>query len=217
MPDGLAGLLVLLAALAPGAVYVQTIERYRPRRKSPEFRQIVELAAVGSATTAVAAFAYLAVISGVEAFFPDAFNSTKLSAFANSPIYTLATDWRSALFALASLALVLGASVSLAYLLARAFTAGQSARIRPGHGTWYEAMGVWQETHHIFVALEDKKGTIYSGYVRSVPLDDEDSAIILKGDMFKRTAQGDEHKVDQDYMVVPVNDLAVAGIELIPK
>ncbi len=220
MPEGVVALLVVLAAASPGTVYMQTLERRLPRRTPTETRQIAELVLVGTATTVASATTWLAGMAILDLVRPSTFDLNDLNQFAADPLKAVLGDWKTAAFVVVSVIVILGGSAMLAHLAARTATRDVPALLHPHHGTWYGAVGRWQATHHVFATVELEDGRIFSGYVRSTPVEDiEGGALVLKGDIFWRAGRGSqEERVEgQDSLILPIQSIRLAGIELIAK
>lgn len=124
IPSTLSGLLVFLASVGPGYLYVQVAERYRPPRDRSTIREIAEIVVTGSLATLVGVITAL-IVTRLR-------NAVDTQALVQHPgTYVPAHPGRTGL----ALAVVLVSSYGIAFLVAR-FAPGKGPRVSPiRHGT----------------------------------------------------------------------------------
>lgn len=219
MPDTFLGLLILLAAAAPGAVYVRTVERYVPQRELSQLREVAELALIGSASTLLSIAVVILGASAVQRVSPSTLNEIELQRLVDTPVSYLLGNWLAALLVLLAAALTLGLGCLIAWGGARLIVRKESRRIFPHFTTWYSAIGRWMDSHYVFTTVELKDGRLYSGWAGSVPNTESEGGLILKRPVFRRLSRDEEEKRldDLDYLVIPLGEVRVAGLEMTKK
>jgi hypothetical protein len=123
LPGNLLALVLLLAAVAPGYVYVRVAERYQSRLDRSALVETVELVAIGAACTTVAVLLAVGLEGLVDGVVLDVSRwASQGNAYLRSRPESLAR----------SIGLVLGGAGVVAYLSARIVNRGRPAGIVPG-------------------------------------------------------------------------------------
>jgi small nuclear ribonucleoprotein (snRNP)-like protein len=186
IPSTVTGLVVFLAGVGPGYLYVRVAERWRPYRERTTVREAAEIVVSGSLATLVGVVVALVVtrLTGVlpdrEAFVHDAGR------------YLVFHPARVGLLLL----IVLLVSYGLAYALAR-YSPGRGAEVFPDSG-WYGAFERnLPEGHGIVATVELRDGRALAGVVRAftaepTPVDDRELMLMASfgGPMMARTPAG---------------------------
>jgi hypothetical protein len=167
IPTTLTGVLVFLASVGPGYVYVQVIERWRPLAQRSTFRETIEVIVAGSLATTVGVT--VALIVGKQTGLLD------VVALSRHPGNYLATHpARTG----AALLVVLAVSYGAAWAVPR-FAPGKGARVYPDSG-WYGAFERrLPKGFGIVATVELKDGRSVAGAVSSftaeqTPIDDRE-------------------------------------------
>lgn len=131
MPSTILGVLIFVAALGPGFVYVEIAGRRRPRQVRSPVAEGVEMAAIGATTTLLATV----IVVGVA----DALGEVSATVLARDGIGVLSSDpWKW----LAVFAGVLGLSYASAWTAAKCRYRGADDGVHePAGAGWNKALG----------------------------------------------------------------------------
>jgi hypothetical protein len=170
LPGNLLGIVLLLAAVAPGYVYVRVAERYQSRPERSALVETVELVAIGAACTTVAALLAVGLEGLVDSIVIDISTwASKGNAYLRARPESVAR----------SIGLVLGGACVIAYLSARVVNRGRPAGIVPGITV---RAGVFQPASRpgkrAWVAVHLKNGSIVEGYLLAYPTGESDAQSI---------------------------------------
>jgi Family of unknown function (DUF6338) len=164
LPGDLIGVVILLAAVAPGYVYVRVAEHYRSRPERSALLETAEVVVIGAGCTTLAAGALVGIGQWVDGIVLDTSSWIRHgNAYLRSRPDLLLRS--------AALALVLAFLV--AYVAARVVNRGRPRHIVPGIAV---RSGVFEaarrEGKRGWVAVHLKNGTIVEGYLQAYPTGD---------------------------------------------
>lgn len=217
MPTTLFGILLFLAGIGPGYVYVRIAERREPQVQRSALLEAAGLLVIGGLTTGVAALIVLVVADKTDQVDLEALVRRGTNYVATDPIPVLVA-------ALVTLLLSYGAAVSLALIVYR----GKKASIYPNRSVWWQTIGEAKDTggakdtreakatRPVFATLELKDGRVVDGYVHAytIDMDSDRRDISLQRPIFvrapwqiKRTALG------VDYLVVPDSEIVYLSFQ----
>jgi len=186
IPSTVTGLVVFLASVGPGYLYVRVAERWRPYRERTALREAAQIVVSGSLATLVGVVVAL-VVTRATSVLPDR------DAFVeDAGRYLIFHPARVGLVLL----IVLVVSYGLAYGLAR-YAPGRGAEVFPDSG-WY---GAFERNlpagHGIVATVELRDGRTIAGVVRAftaepTPVDDRELMLMASfgGPMIVRSADG---------------------------
>lgn len=186
IPGSITGLLVFLASVGPGYLYVRVAERWRPYRERTALREAAEIVVSGSLATLIGVVVAL-IVSRVTRLLPD-----REAVIDDAGGYLVLHPARMG----AALLVVLLVSYGLAYALA-AYAPGRGAKVFADSG-WYGAFERnLPDGHGIVATVELRDGRMLAGVVRaftaeSSPVDDRELMLMASfgGPMLARAADG---------------------------
>lgn len=204
-PETIVGIVVLLAAIAPGFVFIRVVERREPRVERSPLLEAAELALVGGTTTATATLFLLASTRGDP--------SVDFRRFLLSPRLYVAN--RPATVVLLVLG-ILVLSYLLAWLLGLVLVRGRPANIHPNLSVWRAAIhDSVQSSGGALAAVELDDGRVVSGIVFAYTIDPdvEGRELALRRPLFARTSGvAKPTPVDADYIVIPGDKIRYLAI-----
>lgn len=162
-PTGLGALFSLLLVFVPGWAYLSWVERVRPAVDRSGLSELLEVIAMGAATTGPATLLFILVPHQWLPFTLD------LEHWARDDNDVLRDDFRGATW---SVALVFGLAMLIAYSLYRLQTRGRSKEIHPEGGVWDLAIGQRPGGKVPWVGLQLADGRLVEGLLHSLNLDD---------------------------------------------
>lgn len=206
IPNSLLGLLLFLAGIGPGYVYVLVAERREPRVERSPFLEAASLFVVGGLTTGVAAVLVLILLEAAGWLDFERLIETPAKYLAREPFPIL-----SALL----LALALG--YLLAWSLALLVYRGKEPTLRPHLSVWWQTIGEAKKSGAVFATVELIDGRIIDGYVYTYTLAEVDVAqrdLCLQRPIFARpSARVERALLDIDYLVLPGRDIAYLSLK----
>lgn len=208
LPGDLVGLILLLAAVAPGYVFLRVAERYRPRPDRSALLETAEVLAIGAACTTVAALLIVGLEGAVHGVVVDVSTwSEQGNAYLRERPYTAA---RSIGFAL------VGACV-VAYVSARIVNRGRPPGIVPGATV---RAGVFEPTSRkgwrAWVAVHLKDGSVVEGYLLAYPTGGSDVQEIALRKPIGRTDPGQQRALvtGVDRVIISADEIAMIGVRI---
>jgi hypothetical protein len=154
--------LVIVLALVPGWFYLRLIERIERPRTSSTLHELLEVLAVGVATTGVSTLLFLLL---PHSWLPFAVDVSKWGIKGNQ--YLKQHVRQSA----AAAAIIFAASMMIAYALARVRARRRTAEFDRHDDVWNKALGRRPAGTHPFVGLKLKDGRLIEGSLKAFPLD----------------------------------------------
>ena len=207
MPSTVTGVLVFLASVGPGYVYVKVREQWRPYVERTPLREAAEIIVSGALATTVGV-----VVALIAA---RIFHFISLRGLANAPgHYLVVHPGRTGV----GLVIVLVVSYGLAWAVAY-LTPGKGPRVRPD-SAWY---GTFEhdrpKNHGIVVTAELRDGRAVTGAVRSftaeqTPVDDRELTLAAPTDapLRVRLPNGEEASIRDTFIILRGSEiLYVAG------
>lgn len=208
LPGDVLGLIVILAAVAPGYVFVRAAERYRPRPDRSALLETTEVVAIGAACTTVAVIAVVAVGEVVDGI---AVNLAQWSS--EGAAYVRSRPYRT----IRSAGLVLGGASGLAYLAARFIHRGRPPDIIPGvtvRAGVLEPAG--RPDRRAWVAVHLRDGSVVEGYLLAHPTGGSDvQDLALQKPIARTVPNGPRTLVPGvDRVIVAADEIAMIGVRL---
>jgi hypothetical protein len=156
IPSSVTALVVFLASVGPGYVYVRVAERWRPYRERTALREVAEMVVSGSLATLVGVVVAL-VVARATSLLPD-----REALIRDAGRYLVLHPVRMGI----TLLIVVAVSYGLAWLIAR-YSPGRGAEVFADSG-WYGAFERKLPTGHGVVAtVELRDGRAIAGVVRA--------------------------------------------------
>jgi hypothetical protein len=197
LPNGVAGLLFLVAALSPGLLYHRAVMRYVPRDARSTVVEVVELATVGVLTSVLACVVVLAVgelVPGLVTIGDVVDDASVLRAQAWSVV--------------GSAVLALVVSFGLAALAGRLwvkYTAPHRRRIREG-SAWAGVLAEKRDSKPAYLSVELDDGRLLEGVFRTVSVTEEparDALALRRPIRICPAGSADRTDVDEDFVLIP--------------
>lgn len=208
MPNTLFGVLVFVAALGPGFVYVQIAERARPRQSRSAIGESVELVVIGAMATT---FSSLLVFG-----LGDATGLLAVQDLANHGWKVLTEDtWRW----LAAFTLVLALSYGAVWASARARYRQVSGHDPAGAG-WNRAFSDQRPADHYAVATAHfRDGVKITGYVLGWTSHLADSRELLLGEALAIQGPNDAEprRMPRAFVLIREDDLLYLAGQYVPR
>lgn len=203
IPSTLTGVLVFLASVGPGYLYVRVIEQWRPFRERTPFREAAEIVVSGALATTVAVV--LSMNIGQQT------GLLSIAALATDPGQYLA---RHPPRAGGVIAIVLALSYGIAYATAR-LSPGKGAKVYPD-SAWYGAFERELPDEHAIVAtVELRDGRRVVGLIRSftaepTPVDDRELTLCAPtgGAMLASAAGGLPQPIPDQFMLLRGSEIS---------
>ena len=165
-PDTTVGLVVFLAALGPGYVYIRVAERRRPRADRSGLLEAVELVVIGAAASTA-----VLLVTVWAADVVHAVNAVQLARRPHAYFH------RHTLAVLALLLVVLVFAYAFAAVVALLIHRRETGSIRPEATSWYDAF--WEDrpgrTDIVVVTVELRDQRKVTGVLRSFTIGLDDS------------------------------------------
>lgn len=197
---GLAALFLL--SLVPGFVFLRISERARKPRAQSQLLELLEVVAVGAATTGVAGVCWITII-------PGGFYRLFVSGPASG------ADLREAAWLLLW---VLIQAIALAVLLAFALDSFTQDRFAPSvwHGTLARSRVPAGHIPHVLIELVD--GTQVEGTLAHYTMADDVAHrdVALLGPVITVTFEGNHHRRRYDSMIVPGEQVRTIALRYVP-
>lgn len=198
IPSSVTGLVVFLASVGPGYVYVRVAERWRPYRERTVLREIAEIVVTGSLATFVGVVVALTAARATR-LLPD-----RDALVDGAGRYLVFHPGRIGL----ALLIVIVTSYGLAWLVAR-YTPGRGAEVFPD-SAWWGAFERQLPAHHGVVAtVELRDGRTLAGVVQAftaepTPVDDRELTLSASAHapMVVRTAEGQISQIDDQFVLL---------------
>lgn len=162
LPTGLSAFLLLLV-FVPGWAYLAWMERVRPAAGRRGLSELLEVVAMGVATTGPAILLLILIPHRALPFTID------LEQWADGGAEYLASDLDGLAW---SAVLVLGVALLMAYLLYRMQRRGRSKEFHPEAGVWARALGARPRGKVPWVGIMLKDGRLVEGVLHSFTLND---------------------------------------------
>ena len=208
-PPTTLGALLLVLALVPGWIYLRLVERLQPPSGTSGLHQLLEVVAVGVATTGVSAIAVALVPHRLLPFLLDVAALAKDSAYLRF----------HARLAVASVAVVFGLAVLLAYLLYRVRARRLPREFSNKQDVWVRSIGDRPKDRHPYVALHLVDGRTIEGPLHSFAIGIEAGKrdIALKGPIrITDPGQSPRHIPGMDRLVVPESKIGMIAVHHAP-
>ena len=205
MPDTLIGLLVALAGVAPGYIFVRQAERREPRRERSTLLEAAEMLLIGGSSTAVSILLVLSLAQAI--------SYLDLPALLEEPTHYFGVQPQRVLVAGCA---VLAVSYSLSWVAATLIFRGRPPNIHPNYSVWRAVISEASRTSgDAMAALEMKDGRVVSGFVHSYTLDPDSDVreIALKEPIYARTAGSAPVRIETDYLIVPGEALNYLSVQ----
>lgn len=154
IPSSVVGLLLFVACLGPGYVYVRLVERSEPRADRSTLHEAVEFLVVGAVTSTIAVAVVLIVARYSHWLDPESLGT-------HTRHYVVVHPIRASSAVLAVLVLSYGGA-ALAALAARA---GKETGHKPGSSAWMELLRTDAKDPPLIVTVEMRDGRKVSGYL----------------------------------------------------
>ena len=198
IPSSVTGLVVFLASVGPGYVYVRVAERWRPYRERTGLREAAEIVVSGSLATLVGVVVAL-LVARVTDLLPD-----REALIDGAGRYLVFHPGRMGL----TLLIVLTVSYGLAWLVAR-LAPGRGAEVFADSG-WYGALErKLPKAHGVVATVELQDGRTIAGVVRAftaepTPVDDRELMLASSGTspMLVRTPDGRVTSIDDQFVLL---------------
>jgi len=210
MPDSLFGLLLFLAGIGPGYVFLRVAERREPRQAGSVLLEFAELFVIGSATTAAASVVVLLLGGATHRF-------DLREWLAQGRAYVVDEPTR----ALAAVGAILLLSYLSAWVLARVLYKGRPASIRPEFSVWFQVFHVDERDPARaalrFATVELKDGRRVGGYVYaySVDPDTENREIALRAPIFAYAGSaGEPQLIPDEFLIIPSEQVVYVGVQV---
>jgi flagellar biogenesis protein FliO len=209
-PPTTLGALLLVLALVPGWIYLRLVERLQPPSGTSGLHQLLEVLAVGVATTGVSAIAVVLVPHRLLPFTLD------VAAWAKDDAY-LRPHARAAV---ASVAVVFGLAVLLAYLLYRLRALRTPREFSSQQDVWVRSIGSRPKGQHPYIGLHLADGQLIEGPLHSYTFGAEAGKrdIALSGPIrITAAGQSTPHKhLNLDRLVVPESKISLITVHHAP-
>jgi len=206
IPNTLLGLLLLLlAGLGPGYVYVLVAERREPRIERSPLLEVAGLLTVGALTTGTAALTVL--------IFTQATGLLDVRALVENGSKYVAMELVPSLVALV---VILGLSYGGAITLALAVHRGKEATLYPNRSVWWQTIGQAKTSGPVFATVELKDGRIVDGYVSAYTIDSDAGRrdLALQRPLFVRqSGRSDRAPLDVDYIILPDSQIVYLSLQ----
>lgn len=209
IPSTLTGVLLLLAGLAPGHLYLRCYETRAAREPRAGVREAAEVAALGAFFTVVGIVVSLGVAQFSTWFYP-------LGGLLMGRSYLPGHPWA----AIASLALVL--TLSAGGCAAAGALAGRrrgGGELRTGMGTpWTDVLSEVRNTHtRPYAAIETCDGRVIEGFILSVAADQpaESSDVSLRAPIMLTPAGRPRRPIASSYVIVPGKQIVAVSVLLV--
>ncbi|MEV5704773.1 DUF6338 family protein [Actinoallomurus sp. NPDC052274] len=163
-PPATFGALIIVLALVPGWSYLRLVERFSPARSANALHQLLEVFAVGMATTGVSVLLLLLVPHGWLPF------TLRADAWAAGGNQYLGRHIRSAA---ASIAMLLASALLIAYGLFRFRTRGKPEGFRPSGDVWLHGLSDQPAGKVPYVGLHLVDGRLVEGKLYAFTFDVE--------------------------------------------
>jgi Family of unknown function (DUF6338) len=210
MPDNIYGLLLFLAGIGPGYVFLRVGERREPRQARSALLEFAELFVIGAATTAAASIVVLLVGEVLDQVDLKTWLSEGRIYVINEPFPVLVT---------------LMAILSLSYLgawgLARLVYKGRPASIRPEFSVWFQVFHVDEEKPDVaelrFATVELKDGRRVAGYVHAYTVDPnpENRELALRKPIFAQAGpEAPRQLIPDAFLIVPSEEIVYVSVQL---
>ena len=198
IPSSVTGLVVFLASVGPGYVYVRVAERWRPYRERTVLREAAEIVVSGSLATLVGVVVAL-LVARITNLLPD-----REALIDGAGRYLVFHPGRLGL----TLLIVLVVSYGLAWVIAR-FAPGRGAEVFADSG-WYGALErKLPKDHGVRATVELQDGRTIAGAVRAftsepTPIDDRELMLAAtdSSPMLVRTADGRVESIGDQFVLL---------------
>jgi hypothetical protein len=208
LPGDLVGLILLLAAVAPGYVFVRVAEQYRPRPERSALLETAEVLAIGAACTTFAALLAVGLEYAMHGLVVDVSKwSSQGNAYLRERPFTVAR----------SIGLALVGACAIAYLSALIVNRGRPAGIIPGvtvRAGVFEPAG--RAGRRAWVAVHLKDGSVVEGYLLAYPTGGSDVQEIALQKPIGRTDPGQQRALVAgiDRVIIPADEIAMIGVRI---
>lgn len=208
LPANFVGLLLLLAALAPGYVYVRVAEQRRSRPDRSALLETAEFLVIGAASTTVAVLVLVALAERTDDLVIDLPRwAREGSTYLEVRPYAVAR----------SVGAVLGGACGLAYLGARFIHRGQPPNLVPGvtvRAAVFEPAG--RPGRRAWVAVHRKDGSVIEGYLLAYPTGGSDAQEIALQKPIGLTPSGDRRSLvaGVDCVLVAAEEITMVGVRI---
>lgn len=197
LPNGVVGVLFLVAALSPGLLYHRAVMRYVARDARSTVVEVVELSTVGVLTSVVAGV----VVLGAGEVVPGL---VTIRAVVDDPAGLRARPWSVVGACALALVISLGLAALAGHLWVR-HNAAQNRRIREG-SAWAGVLAAKRDGTPAYLAVELDDGRLVEGVFRSVSVAEEPArdALALRRPIRVCPAGGSTRTdVDEDFVLIP--------------
>ena len=207
IPTTLLGVVLLIAGLAPGYVYVRTSERRAPRIDRSRLLEVAEVLGVGLMLTGLSSV----VVSFVGRTAPTAFVDIR-DWIAGGNSYLRDHPYEVT----ASVGLALAGSLLASWSLARLVHRGAAASLRPELSIWHQIFGPNPDTPK-FVHARLRDGSVVEGFAFAYTFNRElvDREIALQKPMFmSESAAAERQPINADALILRGDDILQLAVTL---
>jgi Family of unknown function (DUF6338) len=203
IPNGVWAAVVVLA-LVPGWVYLRLRERHAPPNGSSGLAELLDVVGVGLATTGTAACLAVFVPHRWMPFLAD------LGAWARQGDRYPSEHLRPVV---ATLLIVLGLAILIAFLLSLAIQRGRPAEFHAS-GVWINSLGKRPRKHTPAVGVELDDGRLYEGLLHSYTLEQHDNRDIALQAPIRLTMKAGTAPVDLPIarIIIPSRIIRTIGV-----
>lgn len=208
IPSTVLGVVLAVASLSPGYVYIRAAAQKRPRAEKSTLLETGEFLLAGTAASAGASLLVFAL---------GAFGlplAVDLSSWVNQGSqYLVDHPWRVVASAVTAFALALALARVAAWLVYRSEDSDVSDL-----PVWWNVFGDRPKQHEVFVSVTTRSGRILEGFLfaHSTPGDTEPRDLALKPPLWLWQA-GDRYRVDLvDRVVIPAAEIVEVDVRYVP-
>jgi flagellar biogenesis protein FliO len=204
-PVTVTALLVVLA-LVPGWVYLRLVERLGPRSSDSPLHQLLEVLAVGAATTGVSAFVVAVLPHRWLPFTLD------IGAWATGGPDYLRVHWRSAAGSVAMI-FILATILAVVFYGVRAWSKPPEFE---SHNNWVQSLGNRPAGTAVWVGLHLEDGRGVEGVLHSYSLDEDpakrDVTLAKPIRITEKGAVEVQYLLNLDRLMVPASKITFIGV-----
>ena len=209
MPASVVGVIVFLAAIAPGHLYLRCYERHATRDRRTGLREMAEMASFGALLTVIGALVAVGAAQVSTWFYP-------LRAVFDGANYLRDHPWA----AVSSASLILGVSAvgcAVAGSLAGRRSGGGQARTSLGT-PWSDVLSSIRDPQiRPYASVETADGHVIEGFVVSVAAGEAPEArdLALRAPIMLTTRELDRHLLPSAFAIVSASNIKLVTIALV--
>jgi Family of unknown function (DUF6338) len=205
MPTTLFGVLLFLAGIGPGYVYVRIAERREPQVRRSALLEAAGLLVIGGLTTGLAALIVLIATDATGLMNVEALIKYGTRYVASEPLPVLVAVFITLLLSYTG-------AIGLALIVYR----GRKATVYPNRSVWWEAIGEAKNAGPVFATLELRDGRVVDGYVHAYTIDPDTDRrdMSLQRPIFVRpSGRVDRTPLNVDYLVLPDTEIVYVSLQ----